>query len=147
MEEVKIEQINYQLTWQIRHEVMYPDYPLDKIKLDNEEEGLHFGLFTGERLTSVISLFWEKEVYQFRKFATLNNAQGKGYGSFLLQHVINVAGERGATRLWCNARLSAAPFYERFELVKVGQGYIKDNIDYVTMELIYSLPSYCSFHK
>jgi len=137
MENVKIEQINYELTWQIRHEVMYPDYPLDKIKLDNEEEGLHFGLFTDGHLTSVISLFREADVYQFRKFATLNNAQGKGYGSFLLQHVINIAEEGEATRLWCNARISAAPFYERFGFVKVGQKYIKDNIDYVTMELTY----------
>ena len=138
MENVKIEQINYELTWQIRHEVMYPDYPLDKIKLDNEEEGLHFGLFTGDRLTSVVSLFREEDVYQFRKFATLNTSQGKGYGSALLQHIINVSGERGATRLWCNARISAAPFSEKFGFVKVGQKYIKDNIDYVTMELAYS---------
>ncbi|WP_280115298.1 hypothetical protein [Flavobacterium fluviatile] len=33
-------------TWQIRHEVMWPGKPLEFVQLDEDESGLHFGVFT-----------------------------------------------------------------------------------------------------
>lgn len=135
MERVKIEQIGYQLTWQIRHEVMYPDLPFDKIKLDNEQDGTHFGLSVNDHLTSVVSLFGVGHTYQFRKFATKITAQRGGHGSSLLRHLISYTKNRGGEQLWCNARVSAAGFYERFGFSKSGEVFTKDGIDFVKMEL------------
>ena len=39
--------------------------------LQDDEDGLHFGLFNKEKLVSVVSLFIDGEEAQFRKFATL----------------------------------------------------------------------------
>lgn len=135
MEIVKIEQIAYQRTWQLRHEVMYPDLPFDQIKLANDAEGIHFGLVADGQLTSVVSLFNTAGIYQFRKFATRKNLQGSGYGSALLRHIISYTHEKAAAQLWCNARVSASGFYERFGLVKSGPVYTENSIDFVRMEL------------
>ncbi len=135
MEIVKIEQIPYHHTWQLRHEVMYPDLPFDQIKLANDMEGTHFGLTVDGRLTAVVSLFNTAGSYQFRKFATSTSLQRAGYGSALLKYLITYTQDRAAAQLWCNARVSASGFYERFGFVKSGPVYIENNIDFVRMEL------------
>jgi len=38
---IEIKQITAQETYNLRHEVMWPDKPLDFVKLDNDEEGLY----------------------------------------------------------------------------------------------------------
>lgn len=132
---IQIEQIRYELTWRIRHQVMYPDEPFEMIKLAEDPEGLHFGLYVGEWLTAVVSLFEHGNVYQFRKFATLTAEQGKGYGSTLLKYIIAYSKAQGAEKLWCNARVSAQKFYANFGLVPVGTVSVQHGLDFVRMEL------------
>lgn len=87
----RIAEITAEETWPIRHEVMWPDMPFDFVKVDNDNEGLHLGLFLGDKLSSIISVFKIGSSWQFRKFATLVEEQGKGLGSQLLKHVIDQA--------------------------------------------------------
>lgn len=135
MEKIHIEQIRHDLTWRIRHEAMYPDQPFDAIKLKNDADGLHFGLFAGDQLVSVISLFQEGAVYQFRKFATLPDVQGKGYGSLLLQHVIDRVRQLGGTKLWCNARVLVSPYYAKFGFSETGDRFSNLGLEFVIMQL------------
>lgn len=135
MEEIQIEQIRHDLTWRIRHEAMYPDQPYDVIKLKNDADGIHFGLYAGGQLTAVISLFNEGKDYQFRKFATIPAAQGKGYGSMLLKHIIDYVKAQGALRLWCNARASVSSFYAGFGFSETNQLFTQLGLDFVIMEL------------
>ncbi|WP_133577533.1 GNAT family N-acetyltransferase [Pedobacter metabolipauper] len=135
MSQIQIEQIRYEMTWKIRHEVMYPDLPFDSIKLPNDADGIHFGLYADDYLTSVVSLFNDHTNYQFRKFATLDKDQGKGYGTLLLKYIINYVKQLGAERLWCNARVSASPFYSKFDFVKTDQVFTSEGLDFVIMEL------------
>lgn len=135
MGKITIEQIGYQAAWPVRHEVMYPNHPFDMIKLEDDDKGVHFGLSVDHQLTSVVSLFFDGQVYQFRKFATLAAAQGSGYGSSLLRYVISYTAEKGGAQLWCNARLSALVFYERFGFIRSGEVFTKNDIDFVRMEL------------
>lgn len=114
---------------------MWPDKPLDYIKLPGDDQGLHYGLFNDQHLISVISLFIKKEEAQFRKFATETEEQGKGYGSQLLTHLIKEAQAKGIKRLWCNARTDKTPYYERFGFKKTQQTFHKGGIDYVIMEI------------
>ena len=134
-EEVQIEQIRYELTWRIRHQVMYPNLPFDAIKLPTDPEGIHFGLYVGDILSCVVSVFNEDHVYQFRKFATLEVVQGKGYGSMLLSYVIAFIRQEGGIKIWCNARASAITFYERFGFKVRGEEFTEQGIDFVIMEL------------
>jgi GNAT superfamily N-acetyltransferase len=135
MPEVRIEQIRFDLTWCIRHEVMYPDLPFEAIKLDDDPYGIHFGLYTNDQLTAVVSLFNAGHVYQFRKFATRVDAQGKGYGTLLLKHIIGYVKGMGAEKLWCNARVSAIGFYSKFGFKETDQRSWSNGIDFVIMEL------------
>jgi predicted GNAT family N-acyltransferase len=134
-DQVQIEQIRYELTWRIRHEVMYPDLPFSAIKLPTDPNGVHFGLYADDQLTSVVSIFNEGRRYQFRKLATLNAAQGKGYGSMLLSYVIAYVKQEGGDTIWCNARVSALRFYDRFGLRSHGDYFSEHGIDFVIMEL------------
>jgi len=136
MSEIQIEQIRYELTWRIRHAAMYPELDFDVVKLKEDPEGMHFGLYADDYLKSVISIFNEGGVYQFRKFATLPAVQGLGYGAMLLEHIIGYVKDRGATKLWCNARLPVSDYYERFGFLKTDHCYRKHNIEFVIMELL-----------
>ncbi|MFN3848206.1 MAG: GNAT family N-acetyltransferase [Spirosomataceae bacterium] len=130
-----IKQISATETWPLRHEVMWPDKPIDFIKLPNDAEGLHFGFFEEGVLVSVISLFVSENRGQFRKFATKRNLQGKGYGSKLLGFVIEESKRMKLSELWCDARTSAIGFYEKFGMRIDSEVFQKSGKDYVKMNL------------
>jgi predicted GNAT family N-acyltransferase len=134
-EHVQIEQIRYELTWRIRHEVMYPNLPFDAIKLPSDPDGIHFGLYVGNILTCIVSVFNEDRIYQFRKLATIDVRQGNGYGSMLLNYVIAFIKQEKGTKIWCNARASAITFYERFGFKVRGEEFVEQGINFVIMEL------------
>lgn len=132
--EPHIEQITYQLTWPIRHKVMWPDHPIDFVKLPEDKDGLHYGLFEGNKLVSIISAFVLGDEAQFRKFATVIEYQGKGYGSQLLGYLMAELESQQLARIWCNARVNKTNLYEKFGLVKTDQTYVKGGLDFVIME-------------
>ncbi|MHA4179313.1 GNAT family N-acetyltransferase [Bacillus cereus] len=47
---------------------------------------------------------------------TLPHEQGKGYGSALLDYLIQEAKNRGVKRIWCNARENKVNFYKKLKL-------------------------------
>ncbi|MBZ5753222.1 MULTISPECIES: GNAT family N-acetyltransferase [Metabacillus] len=131
---MEITKINKEKAWELRHKVMWPDKDLDYIKLEDDDLGIHFGLFKENILVSVISLFINNEEGQFRKFATLEQEQGKGYGSKLLDYVIKEAKDRGVKRIWCNARENKVNFYKKFGLEESNYRFTKGGKSYVIME-------------
>ena len=130
-----IEQIPAAMTWHLRQEVMYPEMSLEDMMLPDDESGIHFGLFDQNLLISVISTFERGEEMQFRKFATRNEFQGKGYGKQLFEYVLDFARFRGAKRIWLNARTNVSALYERYGFLKTEKTYFKDGYDFVIMEL------------
>ena len=121
-------------TYPLRHQVLWPYKPLEFVKVSEDESGLHLGYFVGNELVSVISLFVdEQKIARFRKFATHPNFQRQGIGSKLLHHVFEKALELGTTQIWCDARLDAKPFYERFGMIQEGNLFYKGEIPYVKM--------------
>ena len=130
-----IKQVTSEEIWPIRHQVMWPNEPFDYIKLPADEAGIHFGLWLNEQLISVVSLFIDnKKVGQFRKFATLVEKQGKGYGSQLLHHLFETAQKKGVQKIWCNARVNKTRYYTKFGMEPTAKKFIKNGIDYVVME-------------
>lgn len=132
---VQTEQIRYELTWRIRRDAMYPGADYELVKLEKDSDGLHFGLYADDQLSSVVSLFEQNGAYQFRKFATLPKVQGKGLGTLLLKHIISYAKDMGANKIWCNARVSASGFYQKFGFTISGPIFNRNDIDFVIMEL------------
>lgn len=74
---LQIKETELSRVWKLRYEVMYPEKDIEYVKLEEDEKGIHLGLYADDKLMSVISLFTENDSIQFRKFATLAAEQGK----------------------------------------------------------------------
>ncbi len=135
--DIEITKILAEETWPIRHKVMWPEQPLSFVKLPKDSTGVHYGLYVEGILTSIISLFENGESVQFRKFATILESQGQGYGSILLKHIIKEVSSKGIKQLWCNARVEKKEYYYRFGLKETAITYHKKGIDFVKLELIF----------
>ena len=120
-------------TYALRHQVLWPDKPLEYVRIEDDDAGYHFGAFQGEELVAVISLFVAPPEARFRKFATRPDCQRRGIGTALLRHVLGEARRRGATRLWCDARRDSAPFYARFGMQPEGDVFYKGPVAYARM--------------
>ncbi|OIN59204.1 GNAT family N-acetyltransferase [Arsenicibacter rosenii] len=127
---VQIREISAAETYALRQAVLWPDQPIDFVKVPDDESGLHYGAFLDERLVAVISLFRQNGEARFRKFATRPDLQGKGIGTALLNHVLAESRRLGARLIWCDARLSAAGFYRRFGMQPEGEVFCKGPIPY-----------------
>ena len=130
----EIKQITIAEILPIRHSVMWPNKPIEYIQLINDEDAKHFGLFVHGEIASIISLFEENDEVQFRKFATLVKFQGLGYGTILLNKIIEIVQKKGFKKLWCNARLEKSKFYRKFDLKLTDKKFMKSGIEYVVME-------------
>ncbi|RCW48068.1 acetyltransferase (GNAT) family protein [Paenibacillus prosopidis] len=137
---LNIRKIDKETTWAIRQKVLWPGRALEYVKLEDDDVGMHYGLFVENRLVCVISLFIGPDGAQFRKFATLEEEQGKGYGSELLRYLINEARQRGVDRIWCNSRKSKSDYYRKFGLEETNLLFVKGGIEYVVMEKYLSSP-------
>jgi phosphoribosylformimino-5-aminoimidazole carboxamide ribotide isomerase len=134
MNNILIRQTPIEDVWDMRQRVMYPDEMIDFVKLENDDKGLHLGLYVANTLVSVISLFESGDEVQFRKFATERAMQRKGYGTNLLQYVMDWAASTGKKSIWCNARLMATEMYRKFGMQPVGEGWVKYGIEFIKME-------------
>ncbi|WP_307321400.1 GNAT family N-acetyltransferase [Evansella vedderi] len=130
---MEIKPVNKEIAWELRHIVMWPDKDLEYVKLADDDQGIHYGLFKNKVPVSVISLFINDGEAQFRKFATLQEEQGKGYGSMLLNYVMAEAKYRGVKRIWCNARENKSIFYKKFGLEETNQRFERGGKSYIIM--------------
>ncbi|RYE34160.1 MAG: GNAT family N-acetyltransferase [Sphingobacteriaceae bacterium] len=130
---VSIQQITAEQTWPMRQTVMYPQFSIEQVKLEDDAAGRHFGLFLAEELTVVVSVFVQNEAMQFRKLATKTDQQGKGYGRQMMQFIIELASAENLKTIWCNARLSAENFYKQFGFEVFGETWQQNGHDFVVM--------------
>ena len=129
-----IEQITQELTWKIRQKELNPELPISAVKLDEDDFGIHLGLFHDNKLITIVSLFEYGEEIQFRKFATDSNYQRMGFGKQMLAYILDYAKEKQFKKVWCNARTSASKFYQIFGFSETDKAFSKNGIDYVIME-------------
>lgn len=135
---IEIKSITSEETLPVRHEVLWPNKPIDYVRIENDEEGKHYGLYLNNLLVSVISVFIKDGQAQYRKFATLESHQGKGYGSMLFEHMLNDLEKQDIRRIWCNARLDANAFYKRYGFKNAeGEVFYKGTVGYTIMEKLY----------
>lgn len=131
---IRIFSITASDTYPLRHSVLWPDKPLDYVRIDEDALGYHYGTYLDTELVAVISLFVNGTAARFRKFATRPDQQNKGLGTALLHHVFEEARRLGATTIYCDARLNAASFYERFGMQPTGEVFYKGTIPYQRYE-------------
>ena len=84
----------------------------------------HFGVLDGERLVAAATFVPTDEGLQLRGMAVDPATQGSGVGRLLVEAAVERLRAAGATRLWCNARDTAVPFYERLGWTITGPGFL-----------------------
>ena len=131
---VSIEQINPELTWRLRRDVLYPTQKLFEMEMEEDTYGIHFGAFKDVKLIGVVSLFQQGTDFQFRKLAIDPSVQKMGTGNSLLTYITDYAHDNSGTRIWCNARVSAIGFYLKAGFLQTGRLFSKKGYDYEVME-------------
>lgn len=129
-----VSEVPYSDVLEIRHQVMYPEKEKDYVILPDDDQALHIGYYKEGLLVSVLSLFLKNRELQFRKFATLPEFQGQGYGSELMKWVLDYAIDMKFERLWCNSRIEKTDFYKKFEFVETDQIFEKDGRQFIILE-------------
>ena len=132
--EISIEQIRPELTWYLRHKVLYPAQKLYEMEMDEDQEGIHFGAFTDNKLVGIVSLFNKSGDFQFRKLAVDPEYQGKGIGNALLTYITDFAKGEDGHRIWCNARSTATGFYGKNGFSYTGEFFSRNGFDYEIWE-------------
>ncbi|OXB02222.1 GNAT family N-acetyltransferase [Flavobacterium oncorhynchi] len=134
---MEIKEITAAETWNIRHNVMWPDQPFEFVQLEEDNSGFHFGVFTNNKLVCIVSCFIIEEEMQFRKLATLEEYQGRGSASQLLKYILQFAKEKNIKKVWCNARSNKKSFYEKFGMKDTFKTFMKAGQEFTIMEIIF----------
>lgn len=128
-----IEIITPELTWNIRHQVLYPNLPIEAAQVEDDFRGIHYGIFSNNQLRGVVSVFENEDNLLFRKLAIVAEHQNEQYGSILLNHIIVHAEKVGVKYIWCNARVSAINFYKKFGFYTTGNTFTKNGISFMSI--------------
>jgi len=95
---------------------------------DDEPDSFHAGAFAGDTLVGIATLHHKPPpeeaddgAWQLRGMAVLPEQQGRGIGRALVLACQQAALTRGATRLWCNGRVSAMGFYTALGFAPSGE--------------------------
>ena len=84
---------------------------------DRDAAALHWAAFDGNRVIGCVTLHpsrWESEpAWQLRGMAVADEHRETGIGRELLEAVDSHLANEPIRMLWCNARVPAAPFYQK----------------------------------
>jgi predicted GNAT family N-acyltransferase len=100
---------------------------------DRDPLCLHVLVFDGDAPvgTGRLDLDYGGKVGRVAVVATHRRA---GVGTAVMERLHTIARERKHVHLWCNAQLTAVPFYERLGYVRSGPTFVEAGIDHVRME-------------
>jgi GNAT superfamily N-acetyltransferase len=116
---IRVERVAIDQIIDLRHQVLRQGLPREEAIFDGDRkpDALHVGAFDGDRLVGCVTLHasrWEEQpAWQLRGMAVASGYQKSGVGRALLKSVDDYIVEQPAQLLWCNARLPAAPFYQK----------------------------------
>ena len=116
-------------THALRHAVLRPHQSPDQMAFagDDHPDAGHFAAVVGGETAGVVSVTPEPRPgddlpgqWRLRGMATADGHRGTGVGSKLVAAAVEHCRGRGGRVVWCNARTSAAGFYERHGFARVG---------------------------
>lgn len=126
---VIIKKISSVETFSVRHPVLRKGKPIESCHFEGDDLGTtqHFGLYLEQELVGIISLFkksnpdfLEKNQYQIRGMAVLENQRKKDFGKALILYSEEKCKNQNVDLIWFNARIEASGFYEKMGYQKKG---------------------------
>lgn len=139
---MSIEFITAEQTIDLRHRVLRPHQPASACHYagDEEPESYHVGAIVQGAVQCVASFFLQftshcpdQRVFRLRGMATSPAFRGQGLGTQVLEKGCARAKVLGASKVWCNARVSALGFYlpkgfvmvsDEFEIEGIGPHFV-----------------------
>ena len=68
------------------------------------------------------------------RVAVLASKRRQGIGAALMEGLHEVGKRNGLSKVWCNAQVTAVPFYERLGYRAIGETFYEAGIEHVKME-------------
>jgi len=132
---MKIDYITAEETLPLRSLQLRNGWELDRCRFDSDkiEGAIHLAQIQENEAICVVSLHpqtnnkLEGKAFQLRGMATHPEYLGQGLGSELIHFVAKELKVKHVKYIWCNARKSAYPFYE-----KLGFEYLSDEFEIPT---------------
>ena len=127
----------YELALELRNRILRKPLGLEftEEELKKDEADIHFGLFDNEQITACLTLTkTPNKRMKMRQVAVDDSLQGKGLGRTLSTAAEKYALENCFEVMFCNARKTAVPFYQKLGYNIVGNEFIEVNIPHFMME-------------
>ena len=137
MNQPVVRPISAEDTRPLRHAVLRPGQSFEQTAYsrDDHPETLHLGAFRAGRLVAIASLYREarpnrptRSAWRMRGMATDPEVRGQGFGAAVLDGAVAHVAEAGGGELWCNARVPALGFYQRYGFEVEGDEFEIDGI-------------------
>ena len=126
---MRIQNLTWQQTIDIRHKVLWPNKDPSFCKVEGDETAIHYGANVKGNIVCVASLYINAEKVRLRKFATVEGFQKQGIGTAMIEHMLAESRQiPGVQVFWFDARETAIGFYKRFGFKVEGERFYKSNI-------------------
>ena len=138
--EIRLGDKYYQQAFNLRYSLFFQKYGLPKTVIEDkfEYKSRHFAIIKNNyviaygRLTKI-----ENEVYKMSQIAVRKDMQKKGFGSTILNHLIDIAGEYGGIKIILNARIPFIEFYQKHGFSKSGEIFLSQSTGLPHQPMIY----------
>ncbi len=105
-----------------------------KEELEDEKENMLIAAFEDDDILGCCMLVEkDTEIARLRQMAVLNNLQGKGVGTAILQFAENLARDRGYKKIMMHARKNTTDFFEKSGYKISGNEFIELTIPHYVM--------------
>lgn len=135
VEPVDIRTVDGSVTSDLRRRVLRPSWPAGSAMHGDREPGaVHVAAFDDDGVVVGTCLVLPAPFpygpgpgqWQLRGMATADGLRGRGIGGDVLAGAVAEISARGGTLVWCGARTTAVPFYERHGFAAVGAEYTQE---------------------
>ena len=118
----------------IRFEVFVDEQNVPpEIEMDDRDPNcVHLLAFAGDKAVGTARIDIEKNG-KIGRLAVVARSRGRGIGRALMERCHEIAARRGLSQVWCNAQVSAVPFYERLGYRVEGEIFDEAGIDHLRM--------------
>jgi GNAT superfamily N-acetyltransferase len=137
-----VREIPIEQTRSLRQAVLRPHQTVDELAAHEPQDAYAVGAFAEHGELVAVGFVGPDgtapDSWRVRGMATRPDERGGGAGGAILTALLEHAGDRGAARVWCNARTAARSLYERagftvvsdeFELPQIGPHLVMELTD------------------
>ncbi|WP_299295874.1 GNAT family N-acetyltransferase [uncultured Tateyamaria sp.] len=114
----------------VRQANLWPERPLSHVRVPGDDTALHLGVRHTDELVGVASFFVDGSAAQLRKLAVDARHRGQGLGAALVLQGAAQMRDKNLGTLWCDARVTALPFYQNLGFDVVPGIFFKSGLPY-----------------